>query len=260
MTLLPAGTDNRRFFLSLGVALLAHLALGAALSIPPQEGAPREREYQLLQVTLTPGTTPGTEQARPEESGAAERAAPPPKPATAEVEEGPENSKTSSADEEVPREEPLEEAPPPTTATPLESLPEPTEPAGSSEESQKSVNTEAAGPAEATLPPRTASLLNTEAGSPSEGNGPVGNDLPTLEPTRYVAPEYPEPARQAGWTGTVTIELTIGRRGRVERMELIESSGHHPLDEAAMRAVRLWRFPRGDAGERSLHRFDFRLE
>jgi TonB family protein len=58
----------------------------------------------------------------------------------------------------------------------------------------------------------------------------------------------------------VVLELTIGRRGRVMEVELRESSGHEPLDAAAMRAVGLWRFPRRNEGSRSLHHFEFRLE
>ena len=90
-------------------------------------------------------------------------------------------------------------------------------------------------------------------------NGRV-DGVPTLKPSRYVAPEYPEVARHAGWTGTVVAELTIGRRGRVAEAEIVESSRHDPLDQAALRAVRLWRFPRRKAESRSLHRFEFRLE
>ena len=84
--------------------------------------------------------------------------------------------------------------------------------------------------------------------------------VPRVEPVRYVAPEYPEAARLAGVSGRVVLRLAIGRRGRVEDVELIESSGHPLLDRAALRSVRLWRFPRDAAGRSSLHAFDFELE
>jgi protein TonB len=51
---------------------------------------------------------------------------------------------------------------------------------------------------------------------------------------------YPEEARRMGFEGRVLLRLSINAEGRVTRTEIIESSGHKILDEAATRAVRTW--------------------
>lgn len=55
-------------------------------------------------------------------------------------------------------------------------------------------------------------------------------------------PPYPLVARRRGLQGTVRLEVLVGRDGRVRDLKLAESSGHADLDDAALRAVRDWRF------------------
>jgi|GEM_PF-672454 len=57
---------------------------------------------------------------------------------------------------------------------------------------------------------------------------------------RRVEPEYPDLARQARVEGDVTIQVTIGPSGRIERAIVVEGAGL--LDEAALKAVRQWTF------------------
>lgn len=83
---------------------------------------------------------------------------------------------------------------------------------------------------------------------------------PSITPTRYVPPSYPEAARQAGMEGAVHLRFTIDRRGRPQDITVERSSGSQMLDQEAIRAARLWRFPRGDAGRETMHRIVFRLE
>lgn len=54
-------------------------------------------------------------------------------------------------------------------------------------------------------------------------------------------PSYPTEARQLHETGTVWLKVTIGNHGSVERVQVLQSSGHRILDDAAVRAVRLWK-------------------
>ncbi len=54
-------------------------------------------------------------------------------------------------------------------------------------------------------------------------------------------PQYPPEAVRRGWEGTVLLRLQIASDGRVTRVEVAESSGYTVLDEAALRAVRLWK-------------------
>jgi len=49
-------------------------------------------------------------------------------------------------------------------------------------------------------------------------------------------------AIRRGYQGTTLLRVRIVEDGRVEVVEIKESSGYRILDEAAMKAVRPWRF------------------
>jgi protein TonB len=49
---------------------------------------------------------------------------------------------------------------------------------------------------------------------------------------------YPLAARRRGLTGTVELEVLIDKGGAVRGVEVVTSSSHGALDEAAMDAVR----------------------
>lgn len=57
---------------------------------------------------------------------------------------------------------------------------------------------------------------------------------------RRVQPEYPALARQARIQGTVVLRAVISRDGHIENLQLL--SGHPLLVQAAMDAVRQWRY------------------
>lgn len=57
-----------------------------------------------------------------------------------------------------------------------------------------------------------------------------------------VEPVYPEDARQDGFTGTVYISIEVLENGHPGAVQVVSSSGWSSLDEAAVRAVRKWRF------------------
>jgi TonB family protein len=54
-------------------------------------------------------------------------------------------------------------------------------------------------------------------------------------------PYYPMEARMRHEEGFVQIELKIGTNGNVERVEVVQSSGHKALDDAAVSALKHWR-------------------
>jgi protein TonB len=56
----------------------------------------------------------------------------------------------------------------------------------------------------------------------------------------HVAPEYPPLAQRAGVEGIVTLEAVLDVTGRVEQVRVMKSV--LLLDEAAIRAVRQWRY------------------
>lgn len=84
----------------------------------------------------------------------------------------------------------------------------------------------AAGPSAAIIPPRPVAGL-------------AGN----------VAPSYPESARRRGEQGRVMLRVTVSTEGSPMDVSVADSSGHPTLDEAAVSAVRRWRFtPATQAG------------
>lgn len=77
-----------------------------------------------------------------------------------------------------------------------------------------------------------------------EGNN-VGLAREAAVPPRLVRqhqPEYPEEARKNGIVGTVLVKIVVAKDGSVEQSTVGEASGASSLDNAAIRAVKGWRF------------------
>jgi TonB family protein len=55
-------------------------------------------------------------------------------------------------------------------------------------------------------------------------------------------PKYPPNARRSGQQGTVTLFFTVGSSGTVISARIKKSSGYAALDNAALSAIRSWRF------------------
>ncbi len=69
---------------------------------------------------------------------------------------------------------------------------------------------------------------------------PVPLTLPVCQ--KRVAPVYPWLARKRNWAGIVQLKALIGKKGEVVEVEVLKSSGYPLLDEAAVKAVRKWRY------------------
>ncbi|AIF50571.1 energy transducer TonB [Pelosinus sp. UFO1] len=85
------------------------------------------------------------------------------------------------------------------------------------------------------------------AGNSGGGNGNSGSNSGNKQITRpsilsKVDPDYPETARTAGLEGTVLVKIQILANGLAGDITVNHSSGHGILDEAAIVAVRQWRF------------------
>jgi len=82
--------------------------------------------------------------------------------------------------------------------------------------------------------------------SPQPVNAPPS--LPDREPDYHAAylnnpvPAYPMVARRMGWQGKVVLNVEVLASGLPGQVKLHQSSGHDVLDNAAMQAVRGWRF------------------
>jgi TonB family protein len=70
-----------------------------------------------------------------------------------------------------------------------------------------------------------------------------------------IAPMYPELARRMNITGTVKVQVTVDKSGVVRSTKLV--GGHPILANAAMDAVRKWRFESGPAEATGIVEFHF---
>jgi periplasmic protein TonB len=68
----------------------------------------------------------------------------------------------------------------------------------------------------------------------------MGGNVQAAKLIRRITPQYPVLALQTRVSGTVKLEAVIGCDGKVQSLRLI--SGHPLLLEAAMRAVRAWKY------------------
>ena len=73
---------------------------------------------------------------------------------------------------------------------------------------------------------------------------PVSKQVSPLEiqRTRYVPPEYPPGALQKGLQGNVRVRITVAADGKVKSAAVVNSSPAAVFDQAALEAVRRWRF------------------
>lgn len=55
-------------------------------------------------------------------------------------------------------------------------------------------------------------------------------------------PRYPKSARKRGQQGVTLVEVWLDSLGKQVKLEVIESSGHNSLDQAAVAAVQNWQF------------------
>jgi protein TonB len=70
---------------------------------------------------------------------------------------------------------------------------------------------------------------------------PVGGDVRAPVLLERIEPDYPEAARRAHLDGTVILEATIAASGEIQQVRVLKSL-NPLLDEAAVRAVRGWRY------------------
>jgi len=76
------------------------------------------------------------------------------------------------------------------------------------------------------------------AGPPSVGGGAgAGEILRAIRNRLEKAKAYPEAARRDGLEGTVEVRFRITPAGRVDTVEIVQSSGHAVLDESALQTV-----------------------
>ena len=97
--------------------------------------------------------------------------------------------------------------------------------------------------------PEEPAIQVQERPSPEARPGGAGgvSSLARAGAFRNPPPPYPALARQRGWKGTVILRVEVLADGTAGTLEVVSSSGHEVLDEAAAAAVRRWRFEPAEA-------------
>ncbi len=90
--------------------------------------------------------------------------------------------------------------------------------------------------------PAGQSLAETKPKEPSSSAGMKFDSLTDPVPRYNPRPEYPREARKFGWEGTVLLIIQVLPDGNTGKIEIKESSGYSVLDQAAVQAIRGWRF------------------
>lgn len=80
-----------------------------------------------------------------------------------------------------------------------------------------------------------------EAPPPDGATAPIGS-LKELRATNRAEPTYPATSRRLGEEGSVLLRVFVDPTGRPQQVSVDRSSGHSRLDQAAMNAVKRWRF------------------
>lgn len=108
----------------------------------------------------------------------------------------------------------------------------------------------------ATLPTPSQSLAAPSTTSSAEPRGQSG---PVTSAPRFDAaylnnpdPAYPAVSRRIGEEGRVILRVLVSSLGRAEQVEVRASSGSPRLDEAALAAVKRWRFEPARQGEAAI--------
>lgn len=65
-------------------------------------------------------------------------------------------------------------------------------------------------------------------------------------------PAYPAVSRRNRESGVVRLRVQVSAEGRAQEVRIESSSGHRRLDEAALRAVRTWKFVPARRGKESV--------
>lgn len=64
-----------------------------------------------------------------------------------------------------------------------------------------------------------------------------------LRPLKTAAPHFPPHVNRQDADGSVLAELLVDERGSVKEAQVIQGSGDSGIDDAALAALRKWRFP-----------------
>ena len=207
--------SQQRWFLALVASLFAHVLFWGLRQAIPAPDAPKLDLPQSITVTLTPAATPSN----PAESKGQTAAKAPPEPSK-----------------------------PKTPPKPKAILPKPVVQKTEQPTPPKQLETHSPEPAQmpaAPTPTQAAPAIpKAPSGAPS-AEPPSGHfEGPKLN-ADYLhnpRPDYPAQAKRMGWEGRVVLRVEVLADGSAGAVSVAKSSGHEALDDAALEAVRRWKF------------------
>lgn len=247
-----------RWWRSSGMAIALHLGIVAGLvwlAPSPSELKLGRGEVPAMQVNVVqlppkpqqqpPAAAPEPQQVQPE----------PPPPVVEPPKPEPPKPAPKPVEKAVPKKAPKPKPKPKPVAEPVqESRPAPTPPAS---------------------PPPPAAPLSGQStpgaqAAPTGTQGPAG--LPTgslddsdIKPLRMDSPVYPPMAKRRNIQGYVKVLFTVTSDGRIDDIQVLESSPPRVFDDAVRKAMSRWRFePRVSGGQitarQATRAFRFNLE
>jgi periplasmic protein TonB len=83
---------------------------------------------------------------------------------------------------------------------------------------------------------------NGSGAGEGSGTGQAGALLTQARYRETPQPHYPDSARRDGKEGRVLLRVLVDEEGRTKAIEVNTSSGHEMLDQAAIEALKKWRF------------------
>lgn len=240
---------NRTLLLSVMIACCVHIAaLFLSFGATPPSLASMATSIEVDLVT-PPQSAPA---AVPEPPSAEEPPVPEPEPPEEPAEE------IEPEPEVIPEPEPISmQEPTPVFEPEQEPIPmperEPSEPARNVE--SQAVKRTVAPPGIQKKDP-TNRVHNETTGDDTESSAETEYAFPTLDSapayTYNPKPSYPRAARSQCQQGTVILLVEVLPSGRVCGVDIDRSSGHQLLDDAAVKAVKKWRFEPAKKGRTSV--------
>lgn len=92
------------------------------------------------------------------------------------------------------------------------------------------------------IPGSSSTQAVSSAVFPSHPGAPAAKDNFPISDEHNPSPEYPEMALFLGYQGTAVVRAHVSGKGVTKGVEIVHSSNHKILDEAAAKAIRQWRF------------------
>ena len=238
--------------LSLQVSLL-HTAPSQSSAAMSAEQPPARLAQPIPQPEATPSSEP--QPVTPEQPELDSKPAVQPEPTPEPTTQAPSEPRPEPIAQPEPAPEPITQAPPetrPKPAAPPEPAPAPTTPPPSQPTARPqpapSSQTQAKRSDTASAATQDNAANTTTATQPSAAD----TEWTPAKVLHNPEPRYPVQARRRGLQGEVVLEVQILANGQPGEIDIVAGSGHALLDQAALAALRDWRFQPARQGGRAV--------